>query len=338
MFSSSLFAQMIDSPVASVELVKREVITKKSFNQKVRDFRVLAQQTGQALNSLSDKDILNLMLREMLILQGAEKYNVKVPLSKIDSSIQQILQMNSQQYGRVFTEKDIEQQYGMPIMDVKKALQKQEIIKLFVQKKRPNFQKNVGEPTKKEIASSFRMLVNTGQLNRPAFANIAHIFVNTQDADEATKKIARNTLEKARKDILSSKITFAEAAKMYSEDSRSKYKGGDLGYAPYGDPSLVALYGAEQAEEIFYLPINKVSEVIQSQVGYHLILVKERTEAGIPKLTDEIAPGSGITYKDQIVERLKMQKLEEAFRVALDEIYNDLKEDADIVIYDKDLK
>jgi parvulin-like peptidyl-prolyl isomerase len=62
---------------------------------------------------------------------------------------------------------------------------------------------------------------------------------------------------------------FATLAKELSQDSASKESGGDLGWFPKG------MMLPEFETAAFSLPVGQLSEIIQSQAGFHIILVLE---------------------------------------------------------------
>lgn len=112
-----------------------------------------------------------------------------------------------------------------------------------------------------------------------------HILIKaTSDADEATKQAA-----KARVDELMTRIKagedFATLAKDNSEDTGSAPNGGDLGFNPKG--KMVAAF--DQA--MFSTPAGEISEVVETEYGYHIIKVEEIREGDIPmeQATAEIA-------------------------------------------------
>ena len=79
--------------------------------------------------------------------------------------------------------------------------------------------------------------------------------------------LARNLLVQ-----LSEGASFAELASQYSADA-SAADGGDMGWIRAGD------YVADVEEAAFDLPVGQLSDVVESTVGYHILLVRDRHEA-----------------------------------------------------------
>jgi len=68
---------------------------------------------------------------------------------------------------------------------------------------------------------------------------------------------------------------FADAAKEYSQDAQSRDNGGDLGYWYKDELSQQISPGFE--EVAFKLAVDQVSDPLQTQYGFHLIQVTEKT-------------------------------------------------------------
>ena len=86
----------------------------------------------------------------------------------------------------------------------------------------------------------------------------SHILVGTEDQ-----------VKQLREDIVSDKITFADAASQFSKCPSGK-NGGDLGY--FGRGMMVP----EFEDASFTLPVGEVSQPIKTQFGYHLIVVTDQ--------------------------------------------------------------
>ncbi len=100
----------------------------------------------------------------------------------------------------------------------------------------------------------------------------SHILIQTSE-DKAAAKI---TIESLKKE-LEQGVDFAELAKKHSQDPGSAAKGGDLDWVALGEmvkPFEQALFKMEQ---------GSVSEVVETQFGYHIIkLVDVRSESIVP--------------------------------------------------------
>ena len=102
---------------------------------------------------------------------------------------------------------------------------------------------------------------NKAQFVEPETASAKHILV---DNEESAKNI--------KDEIESGSISFEDAAKKYS-NCPSKEQGGDLG--SFGRGMMVP----EFENAAFTAEIGKVTEPVQTQFGYHLILVESKKEA-----------------------------------------------------------
>lgn len=95
-----------------------------------------------------------------------------------------------------------------------------------------------------------------------------HILLTTSIifSDEA----ARSQLAALKDQIVQGNISFADAAKKYSEDPGSAALGGELGYAP------ASRYDPGFAQGLVRLNPGQISDPIKSSFGWHLILLEDR--------------------------------------------------------------
>ncbi len=126
--------------------------------------------------------------------------------------------------------------------------------------------------------------------NRDFFDQVAvrasHIVLRTpQGMSDAEKQAAFAKLKAIRQDIVSGKIDFAAAAKQYSQDV-SKDNGGDLNFFP-----RKFMYDESFSRAAFALKVGEVSDVVQTDFGYHLIKVTDRkpgTPADFVKMKEDV--------------------------------------------------
>ncbi|HEX6829629.1 MAG TPA: peptidylprolyl isomerase, partial [Burkholderiales bacterium] len=112
-------------------------------------------------------------------------------------------------------------------------------------------------------------VANPDKFKRPEQARARHVLIRVHPgADAAQRQAARARIEevlaKARKGG-----DFAELARKYSEDSSASL-GGDLGLFPRG--RMVAPFD----EAVFSLKAGQVSDVVETEYGYHVIKLEER--------------------------------------------------------------
>jgi peptidyl-prolyl cis-trans isomerase C len=103
----------------------------------------------------------------------------------------------------------------------------------------------------------------------------SHILIGIpQNADAATKQQAKAKAEAVLKDLKAGK-DFAATAKANSQDPGSAPNGGDLGYFEQGQ--MVPPF--EQAA--FALKPGEMSELVETQFGYHIIKVAEKQDSRV---------------------------------------------------------
>jgi parvulin-like peptidyl-prolyl isomerase len=108
-----------------------------------------------------------------------------------------------------------------------------------------------------------------------------------------------------RKEIIDGKIDFAAAAKQHSQCT-SAPNGGDIGFFP-------RKMAVEEpfAKAAFALKVGEVSDVVQTNLGYHLIKVTDRkpgTPSEFNKIKDEV--------RELLVEEVRMKILDEQRQTA----------------------
>jgi parvulin-like peptidyl-prolyl isomerase len=148
--------------------------------------------------------------------------------------------------------------------DIKTTLTIQKYIQEFVYKDSP--------VTEEEIQSEYALSDS---------ATVRHILMLTQGKSQSEK----NEIKKKMEDVLGrarSGEDFAQLAQSYSEDPGSKDNGGLYKKFPRGQ--MVKPF--EDAS--FNLPIGSISDLVETQYGYHIIKVVDREKPPLKDLRDKI--------------------------------------------------
>jgi len=165
---------------------------------------------------------------------------------------------------------------------------------------------------------------NPEKFEEPEMVRISHILIATLDgktgaplpADDlkAKKKIVDDLLKRAK-----AGEDFAKLAREYSDDPGSKDKGGEITMARGGRVPK------EFEAAAFTLQTNQISDVVTSQIGYHIIKLSEKTPARKLEL-DKVTPDIKNYLEGKEIDKIAPENL------AL------LKKEANVEILDDQLK
>ena len=192
----------------------------------------------------------------------------------------------------------------------------------------------------KEVSDFYNS--NKAAFNRPERVRASHILIeanpdkikqeiieadkngklNAEQIDAKVKaKMEEKTAlaKKVREEAVKNPEKFAELAKKYSDDKGSAVNGGDLGFFP--KEAMVKPF----ADAAFSLKPDTVSEVVVSEFGNHIIIVKDRAAKGLQPL-DKV--------KDEIKTFLEQQKK----ITALQKLFEGLKASAKVEYIDESFK
>lgn len=154
---------------------------------------------------------------------------------------------------------------------------------------------------------------NPSSFSKPEQVKASHILVKVDtQAKDSEKKAAKKKITDIQTKIKTGE-EFSELAKANS-DCPSGAKGGDLGY--FGRGSMVKPF----EEAAFSMKPGEISDIVETQFGYHLIKLNDKKEA--QKI-------SYLEAKENIKKYLKRKKTDEEVNVFI----NGLKENAEIIRY-----
>ncbi|CAH0217780.1 peptidylprolyl isomerase [Peribacillus simplex] len=227
-------------------------------------------------------DTLDLLITNKLVELEAEKAGIKIK----DEEIQKEIDTMVKSYG---DEKSLKEQLKASGSSMD-ALKKDIVVYLQTKK--------LVEPritvTDDEISTYFED--NKDTFDQAEQVEASHILV---EDEKTAEKVAKEIAEGG---------DFAKLAAEYSTDTQTADNGGSLGYFGKGD--MVA----EFEDVAFDLDINKVSDPVKTDYGYHIIKVTGKKEAKKANLEDS---------KDVIKETLLSEKLQEEYPVWLAEVKKD---------------
>ncbi|MFL0298167.1 peptidylprolyl isomerase [Aquirufa novilacunae] len=218
--------------------------------------------SGQA-NTPNRCQILEGLVVNKLMLAKAEIDSVIVDDKRIDAELTSRMEQMEGQYGSA---KNIVEAYGKSIATLKEDLRSSLKEQLTGRKMQDKITDDV-KITPKEVAAFFNEIPRDSLPYLPAEVEISHIIrlakPNKNQKEELYAKLLdfRRRVEKGE--------SFEDLAKVHSEDLGSGKRGGDLGFAKRG--AMVAPFEAAALR----LKPNQLSDVVESEFGFHLIQLLE---------------------------------------------------------------
>ena len=128
-------------------------------------------------------------------------------------------------------------------------------------------------PDINEVEVGIYYHLHTEQFNRPEQREACHIFISINpDYPENTREMALSRIQEISEKLQKKPYKFAELALKHSE-CPTALQGGVLGVVPRGKlyPELDAV--------LFKIKAGEVSEVVESEIGFHLVLCKQIKKA-----------------------------------------------------------
>ncbi|PRY16271.1 periplasmic chaperone for outer membrane proteins SurA [Pontibacter ummariensis] len=204
------------------------------------------------------------LLQDKLLLARAEIDSVTVEEPMVSSELDRRIQYLASQVGGV---ERLEQYYNKSVRQLKDELRKTIKEQLVMEKMQQQITGKV-TVTPKEIKKYFNAIPAD---SLPYFSSEVEIgqIVKHAQVSRQQKQEAREKLEALRQRILAGE-DFATLAKQYSQDPGSAAAGGELGF--FKKKELVPEYEAAALR----LEPGGISNVIESQFGFHLIQLIER--------------------------------------------------------------
>ncbi len=185
------------------------------------------------------------VLERVILTQQAKKTIEDIPQEQTQQAYQQLIQQNP-------SIKD--QPKELIFEDIKNQLKLEKLIDKLTE--------NIPEPTEKEIKKYYNK--NIDRFTIPPTVHAAHIVIHPDDQTPPEEQ--KQKIEDALKQIKAG-AEFAEVAKKFSHCPEN---GGDLGYFPKG--KMVP----EFDEVVFNMEPGQISDVFQTQFGYHIAKVLDK--------------------------------------------------------------
>ncbi|MFH1672716.1 MAG: peptidylprolyl isomerase [Pseudomonadota bacterium] len=272
----------------AVAVVNGSVISRSEFDAEIGRVQQRFSSMGQPLSSTRLSEIKNEILENLigreLLYQASQENGIKVDETAIN---EQLIELKK----RFPSEVEFKEALGeMNLSEsvIKSQFERNLAIKEFIEKQ---FVQKITIPDKESKAYYES---NPDLFKQPEQVQAGHILIKIDpQADESQKAEAHKKIEQIQKRLQKGE-DFAALAKEFSQ-CPSNAKGGDLGY--FGRGQMVPPF--EQAA--FSLKPGTVSDIVETQFGYHLIKVTDKKTATIIPYKD---------VKEKLEQHLKQERIQ----------------------------
>lgn len=274
--------------------VVNELIVKKILDQEIKKRNIVAteEDVKKAKEDIIEK------------VGGEEKFKDVMKQNNVSEK-----QLNEDIKNEVLVNKLVEQAANVAVSDAD--------VKNFYDNNKQNF--NFPERVR---ASHILIAANTDEIRKGVVSTDKDGKLNAAQIEEklqAELKKQMAVAKEVRDKLLASPGDFEKLAKEYSTDPGSKDKGGDLGFFPR--EAMVKPF----ADVAFSIKPNTISEIIETPFGYHILIVTDRSKAGIAPF-DQVAPEIR-TYLEQTKKIEALQKLFDGLKASAKVVYVDQQYD-----------
>lgn len=245
-----------------IAVIGNEIITESDFQYQVQLYA--RQNQISEISPYLAQQLFQQLITNKIILAKAEQDSILVTDDEIERELEGRIKTLTEQVG---SQQRLEELYGMSQSKIKTLLREDLKKNMKIERlKRKQFQSGI-RVTEREVGDFY----NTYKDSLPDVSEefeVAHVFLERKVSD--SEKMEAKRIAQLILDSIKQGSDFSELAKRNSSDSMSAIAGGDLGYAKKGT------FVKEFEETVYGLKVGEVSDVVETQFGYHIIKLNEK--------------------------------------------------------------
>lgn len=285
-----------------IAVVGNQVVLKSDVEQRFISLKAQGYTSGGV--DLKTEIFEDLLIQKLMIAQ-AQVDSVEVTEQEVEDDLSRKMEMYVQKIG---SKEKLEQYFNKTILEMKNDLRDDTRNERIKEKMQAEITKDI-HITPAEVREFYNKLNKDSLPTIPGELEVQQIVKYPKISDNEKDRI-REKLRGYRERVLNGD-SFSTLAVLYSEDPGSARQGGELGYTPRAN--LVP----EFANVAFNLKTDKVSKIVETEYGFHIIQLIDRKGERInvrhillkPKIED--AKRKAATSRlDSIADLIRKEKLQ----------------------------
>ncbi|MDQ2177725.1 peptidylprolyl isomerase [Marinifilum sp. D714] len=284
-----------------IAVVGNQVVLKSDVEQRFISLKAQGYTSGSV--DLKTEIFEDLLIQKLMIAQAAID-SIEVTEQEVEDDLSRKMEMYIQRIG---SKEKLEQYFGKSILEMKNDLREPTRNERIKEKMQAEITKDI-HITPAEVRDFYNNLNKDSLPTIPGKLEVQQIVRYPKVTDDEKDRI-RNRLREFR-DRVHKGESFSTLAVLYSEDPGSARQGGELGYTPRS--SLVP----EFANVAFNLKTDKVSKIVETEYGFHIIQFIDRKGERInvrhillkPKIEEEKRK-EATARLDSIADLIRNEKL-----------------------------
>ena len=292
--------ETIKDPVAVVNGIE---ISSNEYETEVNlQLQQASQQGRQIPDAMLPKikaDILNHLIDREVLYQESQKKNIAVNAERVNKEIKTIKDRfpSQEEFEKIIAE------MGISEAEIKSQIERNLAIRQLIDTQ------VIDKITVSEADTKAYYDNNPNLFKKPEQVKASHILIKVEsDATDLQKAQARIEIAKIQQKLKDGQ-DFATLAREHSQGPSAK-NGGDLGY--FGRGQMVKPF----EDAAFALKPGQVSEIVETQFGYHLIKVVDKQPERIMAYAE---------VKDRLNQHLKTQRIDQEAKKYIDTLKKDAK-------------
>ena len=250
-----------------VAIVGNEIILVSDLTTLLYQYSLQTNQNifndPQLMAKMQDQ-LLKRMIDEKVLLIKAEEDTITADDERVEQTVDQQISNFLQQAG---SQEALEKAYGMPLAKIKKEFRSQVANRMVIDQLRQKYFADV-KVSRREVENFYKQYQDSlPQVDETV--DISHILMRVAPSPESTQDAY------AKISVIKEKVEqgedFTALAEKYSEDPCAVVNKGDLGWVNRGD------FVKEFEEVAFALEPGEVSDIVQTQFGFHIIKLVDKS-------------------------------------------------------------